>query len=126
MNHRRTVVTAYPADPTGTLEIQPRPTNSRPVPRGLHRFPTTVGKRPPRSLAPHPVHAWRRGRRRHSSMGRSTKPVLSFGVKKVDLGGISSPSRAVRSISATWTGRISTPAVAAPDSTAARVSSSPC
>ena len=39
---------------------------------------------------------------------RTTKPVRSFGVKNVDLGGISRPSRAVRVISATLTGRIST------------------
>ena len=43
-----------------------------------------------------------------------TRPVFSFGVKKVDLGGISRPSRAVRSISATLTGRISTAALARP------------
>ncbi len=36
--------------------------------------------------------------------------MRSFGVKNVDFGGISSPSRAVRSISATLTGRISTAA----------------
>ena len=37
--------------------------------------------------------------------------MRSFGVKNVDFGGISRPSRAVRSISATLTGRISTAAV---------------
>ena len=40
--------------------------------------------------------------------------MRSFGVKNVDFGGISRPSRAVRSISAMLTGRISTAAVAAP------------
>ena len=52
--------------------------------------------------------------------------MRSFGVKNVDLGGISSPSRAVRSISATLTGRISTPAAAAPDRTASSTRSTPC
>ena len=41
---------------------------------------------------------------------RSTSPVRSLGVKNVDLGGISRPSRAVRSISATLTGRMRTAA----------------
>ena len=41
-------------------------------------------------------------------IGRITKPVRSLGVKNVDFGGISRPSRAVRSISAMLTGRIST------------------
>ena len=45
---------------------------------------------------------------------RMTRPVRSLGVKNVDFGGISRPSRAVRSISAMLTGRISTAAVAAP------------
>ena len=40
-------------------------------------------------------------------------------MKKVDFGGIRAPSRAVRSISATLTGRISTAAVADPEVTAA-------
>ena len=35
--------------------------------------------------------------------------MRSFGVKNVDLGGINSPSRAVRSISATLTGRLCRP-----------------
>ena len=49
---------------------------------------------------------------RAASDSRSTKPVRSFGVKNVDFGGIRRPSRAVRSISAMLTGRISTAAVA--------------
>ena len=49
-----------------------------------------------------------------TASGRMTNPVFSFGVKKVDLGGISRPSRAVRSISATLTGRISTAAAGPP------------
>ena len=57
---------------------------------------------------------------------RTTKPVRSFGVKNVDLGGISRPSRAVRVISATLTGRISTAATAVPFVTAATASSRPC
>jgi hypothetical protein len=62
----------------------------------------------------------------HSVKERITKPVLSLGVKKVDLGGISRPSRAVRWISATLTGRISTAAAARPLSTSDSASSSPC
>ena len=58
--------------------------------------------------------------------GRITKPVRSFGVKNVDFGGISTPSRAVRSISATLTGRMRTAAAARPGSTAASTSSRPC
>lgn len=58
--------------------------------------------------------------------GRRTNPVFSLGVKNVDLGGISRPSRAVRSISGIDTGRISTAAVAAPLATAATASSKPC
>ena len=49
-----------------------------------------------------------------SYSSRMTKPVRSFGVKNVDFGGISTPSRAVRSISAMLTGRISTAAAASP------------
>ena len=48
------------------------------------------------------------------SRNGSRTPVFSLGVKKVDFGGISRPSRAVRSISATLTGRISTAADALP------------
>ena len=66
------------------------------------------------------------GRRRGRQSSRTTKPVRSFGVKNVDFGGISRPSRAVRSISAMLTGRISTAAVAVPASTAASTSSRPC
>ena len=62
----------------------------------------------------------------HSVSERITNPVLSLGMKKVDVGGISRPSRAVRSISATLTGRISTAADARPLSTSPSVSSSPC
>ena len=65
-------------------------------------------------------------RQSHSVSERITNPVLSLGVKKVDLGGISRPSRAVRAISATLTGRISTAAAARPLSTSDRVSASPC
>ena len=57
---------------------------------------------------------------------RTTRPVRSFGVKNVDFGGISAPSRAVRSISATLTGRISTAAVLAPDVTASTTWTTPC
>ena len=62
----------------------------------------------------------------HSVSERMTKPVLSLGVKNVDFGGISRPSRAVRSISATLTGLINTAAEARPLSTSSSVSSSPC
>ena len=58
--------------------------------------------------------------------GLITKPVRSFGVKNVLFGGIRTPSRAVRSISATVTGRIRTAAAASPPSTALTTSSSPC
>ena len=61
----------------------------------------------------------------HAS-GRMTSPVSSFGVKNVDFGGITTPSRAVRSISATLTGRISTAACASPPATAATTRSTPC
>ena len=47
-------------------------------------------------------------------------------VKNVDLGGINNPSRAVRWISATLTGRMSTAAAALPLVTSANVSSRPC
>ena len=60
------------------------------------------------------------------SSGRSTAPVLSLGVKNVDFGGISRPSRAVRSISARLTGRTSTAASARPSATASSTGSSPC
>ena len=69
-------------------------------------------------------------RRSRSAAGqtrlRTTRPVRSFGVKNVDFGGISAPSRAVRSISATLTGRISTAPAAAPDVTASTTWSTPC
>ena len=53
-------------------------------------------------------------------------PVLSLGVKNVDLGGISNASRAVRWISLTLTGRMSTAAAAFPLATSANASSRPC
>ncbi len=58
--------------------------------------------------------------------GRITRPVRSFGVKNVDFGGIRSPSRAVRSISATLTGRMSTAPTASPARTASTTRSTPC
>src|SRR5215212_5418038 len=61
-----------------------------------------------------------------SARGRTTKPVFSLGVKNVDLGGISKASRAVRLISLTLTGRMSTAATAFPLATSANVSSRPC
>ena len=57
---------------------------------------------------------------------RTTRPVRSFGVKKVDFGGISRPSRAVRSISATLTGRMRTAPVAASLVTASTTLVTPC
>jgi hypothetical protein len=50
-------------------------------------------------------------------VGRITNPVRSLGVKNVDFGGISSPSRAVRWISASEVGRIRMPAVTVPEPT---------
>jgi Protein of unknown function (DUF1269) len=72
---------------------------------------------PSRRLKPHAPY---------SLSERITNPVLSFGVKNVDLGGINRPSRAVRSISATLTGRIRTAAEACPLSTPQIASSRPC
>lgn len=57
---------------------------------------------------------------------RMTRPVRSFGMKNVDFGGMSRPSRAVRSISVMLTGLISTAACAAPVSSACITSSTPC
>ena len=59
-------------------------------------------------------------------IGRSTRPVRSFGVKNVDFGGINSPSVAVRRISVTLTGRIRIAASARPEVTASTTSSTPC
>ena len=95
----------------------------------------------PRDLAPPRRGVLRRApeaslrrteQRRHPGLtpqtarSRSTSPVRSLGVKNVDFGGISRPSRAVRSISAMATGRISTAAVARPAARASSTSSRPC
>ena len=69
--------------------------------------------------------ARRRSARVHAR-GRITNPVNNFGVKNVDFGGITTPSRAVRSISTTLTGRMSTAAWAVPSATAAKTRSTPC
>jgi hypothetical protein len=69
---------------------------------------------------------WGKAGSGNAAVGRTTRPVRSFGVKKVDFGGMSRPSRAVRSISASEVGRMRTPALACPERTAAVVSSNPC
>ena len=61
------------------------------------------------------------GRRR----SRSTKPVR-FGVKYVDFGGISRPSRAVRRSPRIDTGRMRIPATLAPEPTRVDDMSDPC
>ena len=59
------------------------------------------------------------------SSERRTRPVRSFGVKNVDFGGMSAPSLAVRSISATLTGRTRTAAWASPAARAAITDANP-
>ncbi len=58
--------------------------------------------------------------------GRITRPVRSLGVKKVDFGGMSSPSCAVRRISSMLVGRINTPATTSPDVTRSTTWPTPC
>jgi Trk K+ transport system NAD-binding subunit len=59
-------------------------------------------------------------------ISRTTRPVRSFGVKKVDLGGMSSPSRPVRSISVMLVGRIRMPASPRPPAVRSSISGRPC
>lgn len=55
-----------------------------------------------------------------------TAPVSNFGVKNVDFGGISNPSVAVRRISITETGRMSTAATARALVTMSKANETPC